>query len=610
VQADGPNAVRDLAGCTLNTLPANDDESTSSVPIGFEADFFGNSHMELFVNNNGNVTFDKAQFEYTPFDFTTSGEEMIAPFLADVDTRDAPGDGTSEVTYGQTSVGGDKAFCVDWVNVGYFSTHADKTNSFQLLLIDQGSGDFDIEFNYDRILWETGDASGGIEGFGGTSAAVGFANGDGDPNHFFVRDGSFENGALLNGGSKALISSSLNSGGQLGRYVFHVHNEPPTGATLRGEVKSPEGFPVPGAPVEICPVGPGKCISRLADGSGIYRATNLPAGSYEVTARSASTSPAYGDGHAGPIAVTGTAIFVQDVMLGPELGGPPPGTEIESWDESEGGIPVLNWEVAAALTTEGCANGTASYEVVIDGVVVQSGPMTESPAGSGVYRGVIEPLYPEHGSAQVVIEIDDCETPETVEFAIYIDPSGVVRDAGTGAPIAGATVTLYRSSDVDGPFIQVPDGSVVMSAANRRNPDITATDGQFGWDVIAGFYRVRASAEECESATSEVLDIPPPVTNLDIRLNCKKEGSTQPPPPASQPGAKPSPRKHRKHHKHRKCHPKRHGHKHKGKCGKKKGHHRQARRRFGRNVEAATLERALGPQGEVLAIPPSNEEKP
>ena len=54
------------------------------------------------------------------------------------------------------------AFGVDWVNVGYFSAHADKLLSCQLVIIDRSdiaSGDFDMEFNYDKVQWEWGDAS-------------------------------------------------------------------------------------------------------------------------------------------------------------------------------------------------------------------------------------------------------------------------------------------------------------------------------------------------------------------------------------------------------------------------------------------------------------------
>jgi hypothetical protein len=86
------------------------------------------------------------------------------------------------VTYGTDTVGGRAAFGVNWVDVGYFNAHDDKLNQFQLVLIDRSDinpGDFDIQFNYGDMLWETGDVSGGSGGLGGTSAAVGYSNGAG-----------------------------------------------------------------------------------------------------------------------------------------------------------------------------------------------------------------------------------------------------------------------------------------------------------------------------------------------------------------------------------------------------------------------------------------------
>ena len=130
------------------------------------------------------------------------------------------------------------------------------------------------------------------------------------------------------------------------------------------------------------------------------------------------------------------------------------------------------------------------------------------------------------------IAIDCPATPdETVEFGLYIDPSGHVRDS-LGAPVAGATVELLRSANPAGPFIPVPDGSAVMSPSNRTNSDLTDADGHFGWDVVAGYYKVRASKDGCvsnadrsaEFAESHVMTIPPPVTNLDIRLYCIEGG--------------------------------------------------------------------------------------
>ena len=58
---------------------------------------------------------------------------------------------------------------MNWHDVGYFDRGYDKTNDFQLVIIDRSDrspGDWDFEFNYGRIQWETGDASGGLWGLG------------------------------------------------------------------------------------------------------------------------------------------------------------------------------------------------------------------------------------------------------------------------------------------------------------------------------------------------------------------------------------------------------------------------------------------------------------
>ena len=584
-QADGPNAVQSLAGCQTNTFGANDDSSLSNVALPFTVNYYGTSFSTVNINNNGNVTFDAPVGTYTPYDFTVTGQSIIAPHLSDVDTR-----GSNQVTYGPTMVEGHEAFCVNWVDVGYYSAHADKTNSYQLLLIKDGPnpGDFVIRLNYDRISWETGDASGGSNGFGGASAASGFSSGDGDPNHFFIFAGSFVNGALLDGGQNALTAGTLNAGGQLGRYNFPIVNAPPTGATLSGQVKAPGGGFLPNAPVQICPVGGGSCLARFTNSQGIYRALNLPADSYQITGFAPAGGPEYGSGQAGPVAVSGLGSFSQDVTLGPAPGAPPAGTEITHIGESEAGLPTLYWNEGLTLSTTGCPGATVTYEIRVGGTVVRSGSMTESPAGSGKYTASTAALYPNHGDGDVSIEID-CPgvTPdETIGFGIYIDPSGVVKDAGNGDPIAGATVTLLRSGDASGPFTQVPDGSAIMSPANRSNPGVTDAGGHFGWDVIAGFYKVAASADGCQAAETQVLQIPPPVTDLAIELDCghgkkpeePKGGGPVTSPGGGSPSTQPTIHPKRKHAK--KCKKKKHGHRtaKRSKCGKKKHH---ARARFG-----------------------------
>lgn len=88
---------------------------------------------------------------------------------------------------------------------------------------DIGAGDFDFEFNFDRIVWESGEASGSDPaGLGGSSARVSWTNGS---TASFELTGSGVNGAFLDGGpaSTALVANSLNSTVS-GRYVFRVRN--------------------------------------------------------------------------------------------------------------------------------------------------------------------------------------------------------------------------------------------------------------------------------------------------------------------------------------------------------------------------------------------------
>jgi hypothetical protein len=84
---------------------------------------------------------------------------------------------------------------------------------------DIAAGDFDIQFNYDTIVWEAGTASGAPSGgLGGTSALVGYWT---SATSNATLPGSLVNGALVDGGPNALISHSLNSN-ILGQYNFQV----------------------------------------------------------------------------------------------------------------------------------------------------------------------------------------------------------------------------------------------------------------------------------------------------------------------------------------------------------------------------------------------------
>jgi hypothetical protein len=215
-------------------LPKSDEAWSPATPIGFTLDFFGVTYSSLYVNTNGNVTFEPPSYWVflpgTPLT-SPSAPPIIAPFFADVDTRAA---GSSVVRYGSGVVDGHPAFGASWIDVGYFFKHDDKLNRFQLVLIDRSdrhAGDADIELNYDRILWETGDWSEGTHGLGGQSARAGYANGTGAPGTYYELPGSGVPGSFLDSSPTGLIHHSLGST-EPGRYVFAIvhgsgpHEEP------------------------------------------------------------------------------------------------------------------------------------------------------------------------------------------------------------------------------------------------------------------------------------------------------------------------------------------------------------------------------------------------
>jgi hypothetical protein len=223
----GFKAIR--PGFTAHTLPGNDDGSTALEPIGLTANFFGTNYTAVYVNNNGNLTFDAPLGTFTPFPLTTTRRVIIAPFFADVDTSVG-----NVVTYGPGSVDGRPAFGANWPGVGCFSRNASVLDFFQVILIDRSDiapGDFDIEFNYDQIQWETGQASGGnVLCQGGNAVRVGFSNGTGVAGSFFELAGSAIPGSFLDTNVlTGLIHNSQNSN-QPGRYVFPVRAGRPTTA--------------------------------------------------------------------------------------------------------------------------------------------------------------------------------------------------------------------------------------------------------------------------------------------------------------------------------------------------------------------------------------------
>ena len=162
----------------IGTAPdyRNDDGSTNAIPLPFSFNFYGNSYDSVFINNNGNISFNSSYYTFTANPFPDSTYNMIAPFWGDVDTRDT----LSGLVYYKITP---TAMIVKWENVGYYYDHSDKVNTFQLIITDGTDpllpASTNVSFCYGDMQWTTGDASGGISGFNGAPATVGVNQGDG-----------------------------------------------------------------------------------------------------------------------------------------------------------------------------------------------------------------------------------------------------------------------------------------------------------------------------------------------------------------------------------------------------------------------------------------------
>ena len=155
-------------------LAPNDDGSSSPIALPFSVCLYGQTYSQIYINNNGNVTFDNPMGTFSATAFPSNGDAIVAPFWGDVDTRN----GLGQVVYKITPT----AVYVNWVDVGYYSIHGDKRNTFQLILTDGADPAIEggnVAFCYKDMAWTTGDASSGVNGFGGVPATAGANKGDG-----------------------------------------------------------------------------------------------------------------------------------------------------------------------------------------------------------------------------------------------------------------------------------------------------------------------------------------------------------------------------------------------------------------------------------------------
>jgi Carboxypeptidase regulatory-like domain len=303
-----------------------------------------------------------------------------------------------------------------------------------------------------------------------------------------------------------------------------------TGSVI-GTVTEAPSTPVSGASVSIC--SDGNCYEATTEANGSYEIHGVADGTY-VAHVSPPSSSAAGELTSGTFGVVGTNTTTENLTLtGPTP--PPSGTVVTGNGTVEVGghkYPQIFWRAESPMTTQACKGGTVRATIIaintLTGMPEATDAVTfsENPANSGAFEGRLPAVDPLHGEGKVVIEVTGCPKPSeegNVEFTIYIDPSGTVVDGNKGdAPVSGATVTLFRSETESGSYSMVENGSAIMSIGNRNNSSASTADGEFGWDVTPGWYKVEAAKAGCLSDASPSFKIPPEVIDIQLVLHCKE----------------------------------------------------------------------------------------
>lgn len=163
----------------------------------------GTTYTQMYLGTNGLITFNSGVTTYTPAALTSLNQPVIAPFWTDIDI------GKGGAIYWDFDTANNR-IVITWANVAPYSGSG--TNSFQIVLTNQGAGDFSVDFIYGSIgftngyagVAQAGIASGGtqtlLEGSGNAAFLSTYASNDfdtQDPNGVWSM--GFEGGARFLG---------------------------------------------------------------------------------------------------------------------------------------------------------------------------------------------------------------------------------------------------------------------------------------------------------------------------------------------------------------------------------------------------------------------------
>jgi len=160
------------------------DYAHGPLSLPFTFNLFGQEHNEFYINSKGLVSFTEPVIDWTPEELPDANYNIISGFWADADYR-LSGDIYYRIT--------PDAVYVNWVDVGYYNNHDDRTNSYQIVFSADGSiaiGDGNnVQLCFENMEWAHGDVGGQGGCCGNDPATVGVDQQNNGDN--FVQFGRF-----------------------------------------------------------------------------------------------------------------------------------------------------------------------------------------------------------------------------------------------------------------------------------------------------------------------------------------------------------------------------------------------------------------------------------
>jgi len=132
------------------------DYSHGPLSLPFTFNLFGLEFDEFYINSKGLISFSEPVIDWTPEELPDANYNIISGYWGDADYRM-----TGDIFYRITPT----AVYVNWVDVGYYNNHDERTVSYQIVFSEDGSvaiggGAANVQMCYENMEWAHGDVGG------------------------------------------------------------------------------------------------------------------------------------------------------------------------------------------------------------------------------------------------------------------------------------------------------------------------------------------------------------------------------------------------------------------------------------------------------------------